>query len=344
MSTPTIELPDDDGTLRTLRLREPAVLETPSAPPRSRAVYAAGHVVADPLRASAADPTTVDWDATLAVRHRLWDLGLGIAESMDTAQRGMGIDPATALELGRRTVAEARTRGAEVVVGIVTDELDPDERDLRAITDAYLSQLDDIESAGGRVVMMASRQLARAARGPDDYVRVYREVLRAARRPVVLHWLGDMFDPALHGYWGNASIAEAVPTVLSIIEEHAAAVDGIKMSLLDEAHEVAFRRLLPDGVRLYTGDDFNYVELIAGDGERHSDALLGAFSAVPRFASAAFAALDAGDTDRFREILAPTQLLSRLVFEAPTRFYKVGVVWLAYLTGWQSGSAHSRWG
>jgi len=337
MSTQTvIGLPAADGAVRRIALHDPAELVTSAAPPVSRVAYAAGHVVADPLRSSAGSDTFIDWDATLAVRHRLWDLGLGIAESMDTAQRGMGIAPRVALELGRRTVAEARARGAAVVVGIATDDLAPGERDLSVITDAYLAQLGEIEDAGGRVVMMASRQLARAATGPDDYARVYDAVLTAARRPVILHWLGDMFDPALAGYWGSASIADAADTVLQIIGDHVEKVDGIKVSLLDEAHEIALRRRLPAGVRLYTGDDYNYVNLIAGDEQGHSDALLGAFAAVPRFASAAFAALDRGDLDGFRGILGPTQPLSRLIFAAPTPYYKVGVVWLSYLTGWQS--------
>lgn len=337
MTTATrITLPAAGGGKRQLCLNEPASLETSATPSASRVAYAAGHVVADPLYSCTGGHARVDWDATLAVRHRLWDLGLGVAESMDTAQRGMGIPPAVALELGRRTLGEARSRGAAVVVGIATDHLSSDERDLTAITDGYLAQLADIEGAGGSVVMMASRQLARAATGPEDYLRVYDAVLRAARNPVILHWLGDMFDPALAGYWGNDSVAEASETVLMLIREHVDRIDGIKMSLLEEQHEVAFRHKLPENVRLYTGDDYNYVNLIAGDGTGHSDALLGAFAAVPRFASAAFAALDAGDESTFRRILEPTQQLSRLVFEAPTQYYKVGVVWLSYLTGWQS--------
>ncbi|GEK81328.1 dihydrodipicolinate synthase family protein [Agrococcus baldri] len=331
-----IALPAVDGSFRRVELREPTALATSSTPATSRVAFAAGHVVADPLRSSVGSPTQIDWDATLGIRHRLWDLGLGIAESMDTAQRGMGIAPAVALELGRRTIAEAAARGAEVVVGIATDALDAGERDLSAITDAYLEQLTEIEGAGGRVVLMASRQLAAAAAGPDDYLRVYGDVLRAAHRPVVLHWLGEMFDPALAGYWGSTDLAAATETVHTLIDEHAERIDGLKMSLLDEAHEVAFRRRLPSGVRPYTGDDFNYVPLIAGDELGHSDALLGAFSAVPRFASAALAALDADDAAGFRAILGPTQELSRLIFEAPTQYYKVGVVWLSYLTGWQS--------
>ncbi|MDP9889082.1 dihydrodipicolinate synthase family protein [Pseudarthrobacter enclensis] len=331
----TIELPSPGGQHRTIELAAPADLETGSAPPTSRIVYAAGHVVADPLLASAAS-SAIDWDATLKIRHELWGLGLGIAESMDTAQRGMGLGPKEALTLARRTLAEARTVGGSVVVGIATDQLAPGPHPLKDIAEAYIEQLADIEDAGGSVVMMASRNLALSAKGPDDYLEVYGKVLDAAQRPVILHWLGSMFDPALDGYWGHSSIPDASETVLALIENKKDKVAGIKISLLDKDHEVSFRRRLPEGVRLFTGDDFNYADLIAGDEQGHSDALLGAFAAVPRFASAAFAKLDRGDVTGFRQILEPTVPLSRLIFEAPTQYYKVGVVWLSYLTGWQN--------
>lgn len=336
MSSSTLILPSEDGSLLTVEMSAPAALDTASAPPSSRKVYSAAHVVADPFVSSRNAPNSLDWEATMAIRHKLWDLGLGIAESMDTAQRGMGLSPDVALELGRRTVEEGARRGGKVVVGIATDSIDPNERDLQAITEAYLRQLREIEDAGGRVVMMASRQLAAAATGPEDYTRVYSQVLSEATEPVVLHWLGDMFDPALTGYWGAGTPQEAASTVLDLIEKHADIIDGIKISLLDADFEEWLRTRLPENVRLYTGDDFNYVDLIAGDGSSHSDALLGAFSVVPRFASAAFAALDRGDSDGFRTILEPTQELSRAVFESPTQFYKVGVTWLNYLTGWQN--------
>jgi hypothetical protein len=332
---PTIELPAAGG-YRTVELLEPAPLETVSTPPTSRIAYAAGHVVGDPLRSSTGSQAAIDWDATLRIRHSLWDLGLGVAESMDTAQRGMGLDPTTALELAKRTLVEARAAGGAVVVGIATDQLDATHHSLEEITDAYIEQLGEIEAAGGNVVMMASRHLARAAKGADDYLSVYGKVLDSARRPVILHWLGSMFDPALEGYWGDRSISEASETVLALIRSKKDKVAGIKVSLLDKEHEVSLRRRLPAGVRLFTGDDFNYADLIAGDGQGHSDALLGAFAAVPRFASAAFAKLDQGDHTGFRNILEPTIPLSRLIFEAPTQYYKVGVVWLSYLTGWQS--------
>lgn len=331
----TIDLPALDGQHRTIALAVPAELETSSTPPTSRIVYAAGHVVADPLLASAAS-SAIDWDATLKIRHELWGLGLGIAESMDTAQRGMGLGPKEALTLARRTLTEARSVGGLVVVGIATDQLSPGPHPLNDIADAYIEQLTEIEDVGGSVVMMASRHLALSAKGPDDYLEVYGKVLDAAKRPVILHWLGSMFDPALEGYWGHNSIPDASDTVLRLIESKKNKVAGIKISLLDKDHEISFRRQLPVGVRLFTGDDFNYADLIAGDEHGHSDALLGAFAAVPRFASAAFAKLDRGDVAGFRQILEPTVPLSRLIFEAPTQYYKVGVVWLSYLTGWQS--------
>lgn len=330
----TIDLPALDGQ-RTIKLAVPAELATSSTPPTSRIVYAAGHVVADPLLASAAS-SAIDWDATLKIRHELWGLGLGIAESMDTAQRGMGLGSKEALTLARRTLSEARAVGGSVVVGIATDQLAPGPHPLKDIADAYIEQLAEIEDAGGSVVMMASRHLALSAKGPDDYLEVYAKVLDSAKRPVILHWLGSMFDPALEGYWGHKSIPDASDTVLGLIESKKDKVAGIKISLLDKDHEISFRRRLPAGVRLFTGDDFNYADLIAGDEQGHSDALLGAFAAVPRFASAAFAKLDHGDVAGFRRILEPTVPLSRLIFEAPTQYYKVGVVWLSYLTGWQS--------
>jgi hypothetical protein len=331
----TIDLPTLAGQHRTIKLAAAADLETSSTPPTSRIVYAAGHVVADPLLASAAS-SAIDWDATLKIRHELWGLGLGIAESMDTAQRGIGLGPKEALTLARRTLAEARAVGGSVVVGIATDQLGPGPHPLKDIADAYIEQLAEIEDAGGSVVMMASRHLALSAKGSDDYLEVYDKVLDAAKQPVILHWLGSMFDPALEGYWGRNSIPEASDTVLRLIESKKDKVAGIKISLLDKDHEISFRRRLPAGVRLFTGDDFNYADLIAGDEHGHSDALLGAFAAVPRFASAAFAKLDQGDVAGFRRILEPTVPLSRLIFEAPTQYYKVGVVWLSYLTGWQS--------
>nr|WP_308292809.1 DUF993 family protein [Pseudonocardia sp. McavD-2-B] len=329
-------LPASDGSLAPLSMGPPAELVVPSTPATSRVAFAAAHVVPDPVRASGdGAPCPIDWDATMALRHRLWDAGLGVAESMDTAQRGMGLDWPAARELARRTLAEARTRGADVVVGISTDQLAEHAGGVRAVRDAYLEQLADIESLGGSTVLMASRALAARAAGPDDYLEVYGDVLRAASQPVVLHWLGEAFDPALAGYWGHPEPGKAMEVVLDLITEHRSRVRGIKLSLLDDVLERELRSRLPAGVHLFTGDDFHYTDLIAGDGEHHSDALLGAFAVVGRHAAAALAELDAGRVDGFRGILAPTEPLSRLVFAAPTRFYKVGVAWLAYLDGAQ---------
>ena len=290
------------GSSAPLVLGEPTQLDTRSTPPTSRAVYAAAHVVADPLVACAANPgpDQIDWDATLRLRHDLWALGLGIAESMDTAQRGMGLDWAGARELAQRTLAEARSVGGKVVVGIGTDQLAAGPATVEQIRDAYLEQVAAIEAAGGEVVMMASRHLAEAAQGPDDYLAVYDAVLSAATKPVVLHWLGSVFDPALAGYWGFDEPKDAMDTVVAIMTAHRDTVRGIKVSLLDPALEIALRQRIPDRVRVFTGDDYNYVDMIAGDGSHTSDALLGAFAAIGPFASAAFARLDAGDETGFR--------------------------------------------
>jgi hypothetical protein len=303
-----------------------------------RVVFAAAHVVADPLADN--DPwlnPAIDWERTLAFRHRLWDLGLGVAEAMDTAQRGMGLGWPEARELIRRALAEARGRpGALIACGAGTDHLAPGPQvTIDAIVEAYESQIETIEAEGGRIILMASRALAAAARSPDDYVRVYDRILSQVREPVIIHWLGEMFDPALEGYWGNVDHMEAMETCLAVLEAHAAKVDGIKISLLSKEKEIAMRRRLPKGVRMYTGDDFNYAELIAGDEKGHSDALLGIFDAIAPVASAALEALGRGRNGEFFELLEPTVPLSRHIFKAPTRFYKTGVVFLAYLNGLQ---------
>lgn len=332
----TVSLPSHDGSLRPVTLCSPKVLQVASTPPVSRQVYAAGHVVADRLRAAAdAGGRQIDWDATLQLRRDLWALGLGVAESMDTAQRGMGLGWTDARDLALRTLADAATVGGKVVVGISTDQITTADPTLSEIADAYIEQLTTIESHSGNTVLMASRHLARAATGPDDYADVYVRVLAAATRPVVLHWLGEAFDPVLAGYWGFDEPKDAMDTVADLIAAHRDTVAGIKVSLLDPALEIQLRQKIAAPARVYTGDDFNYVDLIAGDGSTHSDALLGAFAAVPRFASAAFARLDTGDIDGFRTTLEPTLALSRLVFAAPTQYYKVGVAWLAYLDGRQ---------
>jgi hypothetical protein len=341
----TITLPATGGTLARYALRGPGGF-TPVAPGTqfNRIAFSAAHVVADARAAN--DPwldCAIDWDTTIAYRRRLWGMGLGVAEAMDTAQRGMGLDWPTSLELIRRSIDAARDMpGAFLASGCGTDHLAPEAaKSVDDVIRAYEEQMAAIEKLGGKLIVMASRALARVASGPADYERVYDRVLRQARQPVILHWLGDMFDPALAGYWGSADVNAAMATALGIIEAHAAKVDGIKISLLDKDHEIAMRRRLSPGVRMYTGDDFNYAELIAGDGvgatatQQHSDALLGIFDAIAPAASAALAALTAGDTARFHAILAPTVPLSRHIFRAPTRFYKTGVVFMAWLNGHQ---------
>ena len=344
---PTLNLLDARGNLAAFTLRDAVAWPVPSGAPRwNRIAFAAAHVVADPR--AAIDPwlqTAVDWDATLAFRRHLWSHGFGVAEAMDTAQRGMGLDWPTSLELIRRSVQEARgIPGAVVFSGAGTDHLPTGASfTLDDIVAAYEEQCAAIEAAGGRIILMASRALAACARSPDDYLHVYGRVLGNASAPVILHWLGEMFDPALAGYWvgtgGLASDPEharATEVCAAVIRANSAKVDGVKVSLLDKAKEVALRSRLPQGVRMYTGDDFNFAELIGGDASGHSDALLGIFDAIAPAASAALTALSAGDRARFDAILAPTVPLSRHVFATPTRFYKTGVVFLAWLNGHQA--------
>ncbi|HMO57539.1 MAG TPA: dihydrodipicolinate synthase family protein [Roseiflexaceae bacterium] len=310
----------------------------PAGPLRSRVAYAAAHVVADPL----ADTTPVgrpviDWEATLAYRRHLWSYGFAVAEAMDTAQRGMGLDWAGAQELIRRALAEARSCGGMIACGAGTDHLPAGvSHSLDTIEEAYAEQVGFIEGEGGRIILMCSRALAANARGPEEYARVYGRILSQVAQPVILHWLGDMFDPALAGYWGSRDLDAATDAALQIIEAHADKVDGIKLSLLSKEREIALRRRLPAGVRMYTGDDFNYAELIAGDHLGYSDALLGIFDAIAPVASAAFQALDAGDLPTYHSLLEPTVPLSRHIFQAPTFYYKTGVVFLAYLNGHQN--------
>jgi hypothetical protein len=304
----------------------------------NRVAFAAAHIVHDPLAEH--DPwldQAIDWDATLAYRHHLWNLGFAVAEAMDTAQRGMGLDWPHALELIRRSVEEARkVPGAVVFSGAGTDHLAPTpDMSLAAVTAAYEEQVAAVEDAGGRIILMASRALAAAAKGPDDYLAVYGRILAQVKEPVIIHWLGEMFDPALAGYWGSSDHWEAMETCLRMLEANAARIDGIKISLLSKEKEIAMRRRLPAGIAMYTGDDFNYAELIAGDERGYSDALLGIFDAIAPAASAAFTALAAGDRARFDAILEPTVPLSRHIFRAPTRFYKTGVVFMAWLNGHQ---------
>ncbi|WP_077033635.1 dihydrodipicolinate synthase family protein [Pelomonas sp. KK5] len=339
MTNSSILLPDAAGKLTPYALRgTPLPVRAPTAP-FNRVVFSAAHVVADPF--AEGDPSqggAIDWDSTLAYRRHLAALGLGIAEAMDTAQRGMGLSWADSLLLIRRTREELAGTRVPIFNGCGTDHLDPASvRTLDDVVRAYLEQVNAIQSAGGRLILMASRALARVARTPEDYLSVYRRVLAEAQEPVVLHWLGEMFDPALAGYWGTDDLDAARDIALQVIAESTPKVDGIKISLLDKAREIDMRRRLPAAVRMYTGDDFNYPELIAGDEQdgRYSHALLGIFDAIAPAASLALGELAAGRRERFLELLEPTVPLSRRIFGAPTRFYKTGVVFLAYLNGHQ---------
>ena len=334
-------LPTAHATLEPYRLTGTPL--TPRSPrvALTRTAFAAAHVVSDPLRERAPWDTraAVDWDTTLRFRIGLWDQGLHLAEAMDTAQRGMGVDWATALELIQRTMAAAKVHPLHprVACGAGTDHRAmADLGTADAIYAAYAHQAEAIEAAGGQLILMASRAFTAMGAGQDIYAAVYRRLIDGAKDPVILHWLGDMFDPALAGYWGSTDVGRSSDFVLSLIAENPAAVDGIKISLLDEAHEVAFRARLPAGVRLYTGDDFNYAPLVAGDGAHYSHALLGIFAAIAPAAAQALEALAAGDRATYDALLAPTVPLSRAIFTAPTRFYKAGIAFLAWLNGQQS--------
>jgi hypothetical protein len=333
----SIKLPTADRRLETHTLAGPQAFPTPT-PPYPRIAFAAAHVVADPLADT--DPwlhPALDWDRTIAYRRYLWSLGLGVAEAMDTAQRGAGLDWPTSLQLIRFSLqAAGDTPGALLASGAGTDHLAPG-RDvsIEDVIRAYETQCEAIESLGGRVVLMASRALAKAANGADDYHHVYGRILRGLRQPAIIHWLGDMFDPALAGYWGSASLDAAMETCLAVIGDNRAKVDGIKISLLDKEREITMRRRLQRGVRMYSGDDFNYHETIAGDEHGSSDALLGIFDAIAPAAAAALGCLKNNDLTSFHQILAPTLPLSRHIFRAPTRFYKTGVVFMAWLNGHQ---------
>lgn len=305
--------------------------------PQSRVVYAAAHVVCDPLAdTSALDSPVLDWDTTLAFRHHLWSLGVRIAEAMDTAQRGSELDWKTARELIRQSLLEARVVSGGIACGAGTEQLSASTATLEGVQSAYEEQCDFIEGQGGQVILMASRALANCARGPDDYREIYGAILQQTTRPAILHWLGEAFDPSLKGYWGSQNVAQAMDVCLSIIREHQSKIDGIKISLLDPQYEIAMRRRLPKGVRMYTGDDFHYDELIAGDEQGHSDALLGVFDPLGEFAAKAVRFLDQGDPCGFRGTLQPTVAFSRYLFQKPTFFYKTGVVFLAYLNGHQT--------
>ncbi|MEV7608655.1 dihydrodipicolinate synthase family protein [Microbacterium sp. NPDC089320] len=336
----TLRLLDAAGAVTDAELREGGGYSRPTSPLRSRVAYAAAHVVpkvhADNTPGQPAD---IDWDSTLAFRRNVYSWGLGVADAMDTAQRNMGLDAAATRELISRSAEVAREEGGSVVVGVNTDHVAESHISLDQVIDAYKQQLHFTEEQGAGPVLMASRHLARVATDADDYRRVYREVLESASVPVVLHWLGTAFDPELAGYFGADDWQTASAVLLDVIAENPDRVAGVKMSLLNAESEISVRERLPQGVRMFTGDDFNYVGLIGGDtvgeGEGHSDALLGAFAAITPVASAAIQALDAGDPARYLEILGPTEELSRQVFAAPTFYYKTGVAFLAWLNGHQ---------
>jgi hypothetical protein len=334
----SVLLPTADRTLERYQLSVPKNFPDKITRPLNRVALAAAHMVADPLAEN--DPwlsNAIDWDRTMAYRDYLWGLGLGVAEAMDTAQRGMGLDWAGALDLIKRSVKQAKaTPGAVVFSGAGTDHLDPAEaKSVDDVIRAYETQFEAIEAVGGRIILMASRALAKVAKSPDDYGKVYDRILSQSAQPVIIHWLGDMFDPALAGYWGSANVDAAMDTAVGAINRNAAKVDGVKISLLDKDKEIAMRRRLNKAVKMYTGDDFNYAELIAGDDQGYSHALLGIFDAIAPAAAGALSALADNDLETFHDIFAPTVPLSRHIFKAPTRFYKTGVVFVAYLNGHQ---------
>jgi hypothetical protein len=331
----TIGLPTPQGKVEPYQVREPKFFRKPSKP-FTRIAYAAAHVVADPL--SAKEPwldAAIDWDATLAYRRHLWSWGLGLAEAMDTAQRGMGLEWNSSLLLIKKTLEEAKHfPGAVVASGAGTDHL-LGGASISEVISAYEMQCTAIEKLGGRIVLMASRALAASAKSPDDYARVYDRILSQVKQPVIIHWLGEMFDPALEGYWGKKDHHEAMSVCLDVLSRNSSKVDGIKISLLDKDKEIAMRRRLPKGVRMYTGDDFNFAELIEGDAQGHSDALLGIFDSIAPAASQALSFLSNQNKAGYHDVLAPTVPLSRHIFKAPTRFYKTGVVFMAWLNGHQ---------
>jgi hypothetical protein len=328
----SILLPVGDGRLQRFELNTKPVRAAPAKPPTSRIAFAAAHVVADPLGDNApGTPAVIDWDHTLGFRRYLWSLGLSVAEAMDTAQRGMGLDWSATQELIRRSAVEARSLAGGIAVGAGTDQLAPGNHSLAAVSEAYEQQVALVEQYDAQPILMASRALCASASGPDDYLKVYGELLRQVSRPVILHWLGAMFDPALTGYWGSTDLDAAADIVVELIREHGGKVDGIKVSLLDTGREVALRNRLPEGVRLYTGDDLHYPGLIKSG----SHALLGVFAAIAPAASVALHALDADDEATYDSVLEATVPLARQIFAPPTYYYKTGIAFLAWLNGHQ---------
>jgi len=336
--TQSLLLPRAGGALYEYTPGKAGSFSVPAKPFTGRIAFSAAHVVCDPF--ADADPlhhSQIDWNSTLAYRHHLWSLGLAVAEAMDTAQRGMGLDWNRSKELIRASIAEARSVGGKIACGAGTDHLFPGPSvTIADVEAAYEEQVGFIEGEGGQVILMASRALAACAKGPEDYERVYGRILGQVKRPVILHWLGDMFDPALAGYWGcKDDLDEAMDVCLRVIRANVDKVDGIKISLLDAGKEIKMRRLLPEGVKMYTGDDFNYPELIKGDEQGYSHALLGIFDAIAPAAAQALHALDAGDLVSYEAIMEPTVALSRHIFQKPTYAYKTGIVFMAYLNGHQ---------
>lgn len=326
-----------NGKLVRRKIARACTYQRPKAGLKSRIAYSAAHVVADPIAEEHPQSgSAIDWDTTIAYRRYLWEWGLGVAEAMDTAQRGMGLSWAAAQELIKRALADAKVTGGLIACGAGTDHIPAEQNvTLEEIAQAYEEQCGFVEKHGGRVILMASRALARTAKSADDYAKIYSRILRQLKQPAILHWLGDMFDPKLAGYWGTSDLTAAMEACLNVIRENTAHANGIKISLLDKKREEDMRRLLPTGVRMYTGDDFNYDELIAGDGSHHSDALLGIFDGIAPAASAAIQALDGGNEAEFRKVLSPTLALSRHIFQAPTYLYKTGIVFLAWVNGMQ---------
>jgi len=334
----SLKLPVADGTIETYRVAATRSFPAELQGSLNRVAFSAAHVVSDPL--ADINPwlaAAIDWEKTIAFREHIWDLGLGVAEAMDTAQRGMGLDWPTSLELIQRSIRAAKARGGALVFsGAGTDHLGPgDAKCVDDVIRAYEEQISAVEKVGGRIILMASRALAKVARGPDDYAKVYDYALSQVAEPVIIHWLGDMFDPALAGYWGASDLDQAMDTAVGIINANATKVDGVKISLLDKQREIDMRRKLAASVKMYTGDDFNYAELIAGDAQSYSHALLGIFDAIAPAASYALSRLAASDIQGFQDVLGPTVPLSRHIFRSPTRFYKTGIVFMAYLNGHQ---------
>jgi Protein of unknown function (DUF993) len=332
-----IKLPTTGGKIERYKMIGSQPFSLPLAPLQSRTCFSAAHVVCDPLKpGNPMSDAVLDWDATLAYRHHLWKYGLGVAEAMDTAQRGMGLTWKTARILIRRSIADAKTVDGLIACGAGTDQLDLSaELTLEDVVQAYEEQVSFVEECGGRVILMASRGLAKVAKSKDDYVNVYSKILNQLSQPVILHWLGEMFDPQLSNYWGANTLDDAMQICLSIICENQSKIDGVKISLLSADREIDMRRQLPEDVKMYTGDDYNYDRLILGDDKGFSHALLGIFDAIAPVASAAIQALDAGDIENYHKLFSPTIPLSRYIFQTPTQFYKTGIVFIAYLNGHQ---------